>query len=129
MDFSEVVNQLIGVVVLLLTTMITVIVPLLALYLKKKWGLEVDEKQREQLVSAINNGIKYGAQVAKQQHVPQTKAVDIQVSATKDYLNANAPAALEHFHLTTESDSLEKKIVSQLPTEAAPPTIAKDKVP
>lgn len=118
MDFSDIINQLIGVVVLTLTTLVTVLVPILALYLRKKWGLEVDEKQRAQLVSAINNGIAFAAEKAKTEFVPKglpkAGVAQAQVDTARGYVQDMAPAAVKYFKLDIEPDKLDKKILSQL---------------
>lgn len=124
-EMSNLINQAIGVVTLALTTLITALVPIAALYLKKKWGLDIDEKQRAQLVSAINNGIAYGAEIAKARQITNPAAVEsVQVNAAREYVQQMAPAALKHFKLDAEPDKLEKKIVSQL----APAPQAKDAI-
>lgn len=122
MEFQTVVTDLIGVVVLLLTSLITAFVPILAMRLRQKWGLEIDEQQRKQLVSAINNGIAYGAQVVKDRAIPKDLAADAQVQAAKQYVQETAPAALAHFELPPASAKLEKKIISQMPLNTKPST-------
>src|SRR3990167_3725483 len=98
---ENLVDQMISILVLALTTLVTGAVPLILIWLKRKWGLEVDEKQRAQLTSAIQNGIKYGAAVAKD--AIKTRAVsnedlhDFQLHATQRYLETNAPGSLKYF--------------------------------
>jgi len=122
MEFQAIVTDLIGVAVLLLTSLITAFVPILAMRVRQKWGLEIDEQQRKQLVSAINNGIAYGAQVVKDKAIPKALAADAQVQAAKQYVQETAPAALKHFDLPPASVQLTKKIISQMPIDTKPST-------
>lgn len=121
MELSDVVNTFTTAVVSILVTMVTAATPILLNRWFKKLGLEVDEKQRAQLVSAINNGIAFAAEKAKTEVASRTvpraqaiQAVQIQVEAARGYVQDMAPAAVKYFKLDVQPDKLDKKILSQL---------------
>lgn len=122
MDMTQVLTAAIEAFATVLTAFVTVAAPLLFMKLQKKWGLEIDAHQRDQLVQAIDNGIAYGAQVVKDQAIPKAQAANAQVAAAKLYVQQTAPEALAHFELPPASALLEKKIISQMPIEAKPST-------
>ncbi len=87
--------------------------------MRKKWGLQVDDAQRQLLEDTIDHAIAYGAAKAKEL-AAKDGTVDVGNATLKlaaDYANAHAPDALAHFGVTDEQ--LAKKIVAQLPQPAA----------
>lgn len=118
-DLSPIANTLIEFAGALLAAFATWAVARITACVRKNLGLSIDEKTRNLLTEAIDNGIAYAQNKAKTEVAGLT--VDVHnktVAEAANYVAAHAPDALAHFGVT--QDALVRKIIAQLPSDQLP---------
>ena len=113
------VNLLLEYIAPAIAAIVAFLVGQLLLLLKRKFGLDIDARNREALQTALTNGA--GLILQKSAGLAAGKVLDLRSHLVADavrYVEKSAPDALKHFGLTP--DAVAEKIAAKL-SQVAPP--------
>jgi hypothetical protein len=97
MDWTEIAIAAIGAAASLLTVVVTATIPWLAATLKRKWGVEIDEAQRQRLERMAHDAIAYAEEQARKAATSKSTPLSgaEKLTVAKRYMKKNCGVACD----------------------------------